>query len=111
MDIVITFHGFTKNRVIELMPDVVKVLKLGHSRYSVKVEEEPLLVFDGKGERVLPNLLKGEQDPGIVISFPSFGPIRQDLEKTIGALRDELGVPVTTDSAVPSVAALDGNIY
>jgi len=111
MDMIITFHGFSKQRVIELMPKLVEILSLGHPRYSVKVEEEPLLVFDEKGERVLPDLLKGEQDLGIVISVPGFDKIREDLEKTVGALREVFGVPVTTDSAVPRVVALDGNIY
>lgn len=111
MDMIITFHGFSKARVIELMPTLVKALDLGHPRYSVKVEEEPLLVFDETGQQVKMDLLKDDRNPGIVITIPGYEKVRSDLEATIGTLRDVLGVTVTTDSATPSVAALDGNIY
>lgn len=105
MDMVITFYGFTKAKVIESMPTLVQTLALGHPRYSVKVEEEPLLVFDKNGRQVKMDLLRDDRNPGIVISIPGYEKVRNDLEATIGALQDALGVAVTTDSATPSVVA------
>lgn len=110
MNMVITFYGFMEERVDELMPTVVEVLGLDHPKYSVEVKDK-LRIYDSDGKRIIPNLLMGEADQGIVISVPGFDKVREDLEETIGALRNVLGVPVATDSAVPSVAALDGNIY
>lgn len=95
--VVITFFGYKVETVDGMMPEVVRILDLGHKVYSVNVVKE-LRLYDEKGQHFI--------GFGKMIVVPGFAEISGDPSR-LNALSKALEVPVSTSLAKVRLAIGD----
>ena len=97
---ILQFAGFSQSEVDAMMPDVVRILDLGHDIYSVNAAD-PVVLYDKQGAR---------QGTGKMIIVPGFEALCENPTR-LNDLSKKFGVPVTSNFNGRVVLAIGEAIY